>query len=107
MNTLSATYDEEDNRVVLAVTSEPNIQSVSLWRRQADGSLRPIPSLVYCHVECGHSILYDYAAPLNTKNTYRCVFYRGPQLFPDSTCEASVTTTTTWAWLKKPMGWLE
>lgn len=108
MNALSASYDEEDNRVVLEVVSDPRIESVSILRQLPDGTLHPIVSLRQAYVaESGHTTLYDYTAPLNTGCVYQCVYHRGTQLAVDSTCTAAVTTTTHWNWLKNPLGWCE
>lgn len=108
MNSLSATYDQVDNRVALDVTSEPNIQCVSISRQRPDGCIYSIPSLRYAPVNrSGATRLYDYAAPLNQTITYRATFLIGPVLHPDSIepALATVATTDNRHWVKRPVDW--
>lgn len=108
MNSLTATYDEVDNRVALDVISNPNIQCVSISRHEPDGCIHPIPSLLHAPVDpSGATRLYDYTAPLNRTLTYQAIFLRGPVLRVDSIepALATVATTDNRHWFKRPVDW--
>lgn len=103
MNSLTASYDRVENRVVLGVHSEPDIACFTIQRREI-GHLRSIPTLTYLPVAAnGATSCFDYTAPLNAETLYRAIFYSDHgMMIVEGFAEAAVTPSGNRHWLKRP-----
>lgn len=75
-NTLHASYDDANNRVVLTLDTDPSVTDVTILRVMGSGFPQPLPSLQHCpRSESGYTVVYDWTAPLYRTITYHALFY--------------------------------
>lgn len=108
MNGLRASYDTANNRVALEVLADPEIECVTIHRHDPNGFIKVIPSLTYIAVTPGgRSILYDWAAPINTTCRYQVMFYSSRHVYVDSVEPVTAMVATipdNRRWAEKPDG---